>query len=159
MRPAEADEPRFYFGLPRLFTYLRGRNPARSEANWVEANIAGAAVMLVSYLAIAHYCLRGATWVKELPLLLPLIVVTWIFWLLVFYVDAQLIKLLRAFGLARRCSNKRLQSVLIGAITTAFACYLLKATPNLRILGVVWITAVFANVVADALLARSHAAS
>lgn len=153
MRTLEPDRPRFYFALPRLFAWLRSRNSARTEKNWVEANIAGAAVMLVSYLAIAHWLFADVARWKQIALLLPAIVVTWVFWLIVLYVNAQIIKVLRAAGALANLSNARAQSVLIGAVASALACYLLDAGALLHGIAVAWISAVCINLLAAVFLA------
>lgn len=154
MQTPEPDPARFYFALPRLVARLRGRNSRRTEKNWIEANIAGAVVMLISYLAIARLLLGEAAGWKQIALLLPLAVVaTWCFWPLLLYVDAQIIKLLHAVGAITKLSNARAQSVLIGSVITALACYLLKMGPMLRALGAIWIAAVCVNLLAAVLLA------
>lgn len=154
MRSAESDAARFYFALPRFVARFCGRNFERTENNWLEANIVGAAVMLVSYLAITHYLLRRAPPSKQLLLLLPVIVVTWLFWLLVLYINAQIIKLLRATGIISDLSNARAQSLLIGTVTTALAYYLVIAGGIVAMIGAIWIDALCVNLLAAALLAR-----
>ncbi len=153
MRSGEAGPPEFYFALPRLVAHLRARNAARTEKNWIEANIAGAAVMLVSYLAISRLWLSGFELWKQIALLLPAVVVTWIFWQLVLYIDAQIIKALRAAGFIRGLSNARAQSFFISTITTALAWYLLSGHAFLRAIGAAWIVAVCGNLLAATLLA------
>lgn len=152
MPSPEPGAGQFYFALPRLVARLRGRNPERTERNWIEANTAGTMVMLVSYLAIAR-CLVGeaAGW-KQIASLLPLVVVTWCFWLLVLYLDAQIIKLLRALGVLQELSNARAQSVLVGCVTTALALSVLKAGPMLSAIGAIWLGAVCVNLLAAVLL-------
>ncbi|MBA3881855.1 MAG: hypothetical protein H0X73_03855 [Chthoniobacterales bacterium] len=153
MRSAERGAAEFYFALPRLVAHLRGANSDRTENNWIEANIAGAAVMLVSFLAISSFLWSASTLSMQIILLLPTVVITWLVWLLVLYVDAQLIKVLRAVGLLRGVPNARLQSLFISTITTVFACYLLNREPFLGTVAAVWIVAVFANLLATVVLA------
>lgn len=155
MARSEADDPQFYFALPRLIAALRHRNAARTETNWLEANVAGAAVMLVSYLALDRLCLGGAAFPRQLLFLLPLVLLTWIFWIIALYVNAQIIKLFRSFGMPAAVSNARAQSLLIAIITTGFACQLAGDPSWRRGIGITWITAVVVNLISAGCLAVS----
>ncbi len=153
MRSAERHGPQFYFALPRLVAHLRGQSARRTEKNWVEANIVGTAVMLISLLAILSFFWSGNRPSMQLVLLLPTVVITWVFWLLVLYIDAQIIKALRAAGMLRGVSNTRMQSLFISIITTVLACYLVTVGPLLAAIGIGWICALFTNLLAAMLLA------
>lgn len=153
MQASDLDAPRFYFALPRLIAFLRGRDSARTEKNWLEANIVGAAVMLVSYTAISRLLIGGLAFWAQIASLVATAFATWIFWLLVFHIDAQIIKMLRAVGLIRDLSNARVQSAIVGIITTAFAWSLLAAPGWLKALGTAWIIATCLNLIAAGLLA------
>ena len=156
MRSSERHGPEFYFALPRLVAHLRGHSARRTEKNWVEANIVGTAVMLITFLAILSFLWSGYRPSMQLVLLLPTVVINWVFWQIVLYIDAQIIKGLRAAGLVRGVSNARMQSLFISSITTVLACYLLTAGPLLAAVGIGWICAVFANLLAAMLLAFNH---
>jgi len=51
----------------------------------------------------------------------------------------------------------RAQSVLIGMLTTAFACQLARSGTWLRVIGLVWIAALCCNLLAAAVLALTDA--
>jgi hypothetical protein len=86
-------------------------------------------------------------------LLVAVVIVTWLFWLLILYINAQLIELLRVVGVLRHLSNARAQSVLICTATTMLSLSLLHAGPVLHAIGAIWIGAVFINLLAAMLLA------
>lgn len=153
MRTAETRPAQYYFALPRLVASLRSQHAPRSENNWIEANIVGMGVMLVSYLAIARPLLRGAALATQLTLLLPLVLAMWPFWLLVLYLNALLIKLLRITGFLTDVSNARAQSILTALITTALAWQLLAGPPAMRAVGATWLVSVCLNFIAAAILA------
>lgn len=151
------ERPEFYFALPRLLAKWRGQSAARTEKNWLETNIAGTLSHLVVYVFAFQLLLaESAPW-NQLLLCIPLALLVWIFWLLVFYFNSWLIELLRTCGLMRRLSDSRAQSVIIGLMTTAFAVYLLFAGPCAAMLGIIWLAAVSLNLVAAAVLALSDA--
>jgi hypothetical protein len=158
MPQTERAAPRFYFALPRLYERLRQRPSGRTELNFVEANIVGTAVMLISYLGIAHWVLRDAARWQQVAFLLPVVVLTWLFWLILLYLNAQIIKLLRAAGAFAHLSNARLQSVLAGVAVTVFAYKLCDAGPLLGAIGLAWLVAVCLNLGAAVSLAllQSH---
>lgn len=136
---------RFYFALPRMLTDPKA---ARSEMNWGEANLAGAGVFLVSYAALDQL-LAG----PSIVLLVPLAILAWLLWIVALYVNSLVIKLLRACGLMRAVSDARAQSVLIGATTTALACWLLEADSWVRWLGAAWLVVTSLNLLAALALA------
>ncbi len=109
--------------------------------------------MLITFLAILSFLWSGYRPSMQLVLLLPTVVINWVFWLIVLYIDAQIIKALRAAGMLGGVSNARMQSLFINSITTVLACYLLTAGPLLAAIGIGWICAVFANLLAAMLLA------
>jgi hypothetical protein len=151
MAKIDAKPARFHFALPRL---LAGGDIRPAETNWLEANVVGAAVMLISYLAVRRWILGGATSAeRELLFFIPLVITTWIFWLLALYFDALLIPVLRLAGLPMTVSNAQAQSVLVATITTAFALQLTAERGWPRCLGWLWIGAVCANLLAALLLA------
>jgi hypothetical protein len=154
MRTTDANPPRFHFALPRLFAYLAGGDTKPVETNWLEANVVGAAVMLISYLALQRWILGSAGSIqRELLFVVPLVLATWIFWLFALYFDAVIIRLLRFTGLLTGVSNAQAQSVLVTTTTTAFALQLTGERGWPRPFGWLWLVAVCANVLAALLLA------
>ncbi|HSH39400.1 MAG TPA: hypothetical protein VK993_11500 [Chthoniobacterales bacterium] len=149
--------PRYYFALPRLFARLTGASAQRSEQNWLEAAVAGTLVHAVAYIFAARLLLAGrATW-QQIGLLLPLALLVWAWWSVIIYANALLIRALRAGGFLRQSADRHLQSILIGVVTTIFACDLVTAGAWTRLVGLAWLGAVALNLAAAAILALMHA--
>jgi hypothetical protein len=151
----EKTEPAFYFCLPRLLARWRGGNAARTEMNWLEANIVGGAVHLIVYLFFARLFIGDLEFWQQLLLLAPLVVLVWVWWLLFLYVNSLILKFLRSVGLMRQLADNRAQSILICVTTTVFAIALVASDSWLRAIGVAWIAAVFLNQAAALLLGVS----
>jgi hypothetical protein len=88
-----------------------------------------------------------------LPILLFAI---WIFWLIVLYVNSLIVKACWICGLCTDLPRNRIQSVLMGILTTAFAAQLIAAGSWMRWVGASWIIAVALNLTAALLLALFH---
>ena len=149
--------PRFYFALPRLLAKLGGCSAARTESNWLEANIVGTATHAIAYIFFAHLLLAGLPRWQQFALLLPIAGVVWLFWLLLFALNAVVISLFRAAGLLRRMPESHVQGIAIGALTTVFAFHLITAGSWMRPLGIAWVIAVSLNLLAAIILAFTHA--
>jgi hypothetical protein len=147
------DGARFFFSLSRLIAKLRGKNAGRTEQNWIEANVVGAAFYLVTYLCVANLLLSGLARWMQIALLLPVVFLVWAGWLILFYAGTLLIRLLRAVQPLPALPAHRIQGVLSGIVTTACAWQLLGADSWLRGIGLVWLIAVGLNLVAAAVLA------
>jgi hypothetical protein len=87
------------------------------------------------------------------PALLGLIFVVWFLWLIVLYLNSLIVKLYWAWGLFTNLSSNRIQSVLIGILTSVFAAELMTAGGWTRWIGIAWIAAVMLNLSAALLLA------
>ena len=149
--------PRYYFALPRLLTRLRGGSLERCEQNSIEAAVAGTMVHTITFVFALRLLLADrATW-QQLLLVLPVALLIWAWWSLVIYTNSLIINAARAAGLFRERANRHLQSVLIAIVTTVFAWQLVAAGSWMRLLGLIWITAVALNLAAAALLASMHA--
>lgn len=148
---------RFYFSLPRLIARQIGWNDARTENNWVEANVVGGLSHLLWYAFAADVLLRGLTSWLQGALLLPLAFLVWFVWLIAIYLDSVLIRLLRACKMFGELSNARMQSVLLGILTTAFAAHLVAHASLLDFAGILWIALVGMNLLAAAVLVVSNA--
>ena len=147
-RTDEQSAPRFYFALPRLLARLAGGSSAPTEQNWLETNAVGGAIHLILFLTGAQALLAGRVWWQQVALLLPLFVLFWAFWIIYFYVTTRLLKLLRV-----RMPPDRAQGLLIAIVTSGCACWLLQAGGLLRVVAMVWLCAVSANVIAAGVLA------
>jgi hypothetical protein len=150
------ESPGNYFALPRFIRKLRGGNAARSERNWLEAYVPGAVVYLISYLFTANLLLPKLNW-WQIAVSLPLLLFgLWIAWLIVLYINSLIAKGCEIIGLCADLPRRRVQSVLMGILTTMFAAQLLTANPWLRAIGALWIVGVALNLAAALMLALFH---
>jgi hypothetical protein len=147
----------FYFALPRLIASQFGWSAARQETNWLEANIVGSVEHLIWYAFAADLLLRHRSLWAQILLLVPLAFAVWICWLIVLYVNSLLIRLLRLFRPIRDLSNARVQSVLLGIVTSVFASLLVMRDSSLAPMGLLWVTAVSLNLLAAAILVVTEA--
>jgi hypothetical protein len=142
-----------YFALPRLVRKWRGGSAERSEIDWREGYATGVVVYLISYFFVASLLLRHLHgWRLGLALAL-LLFGMWIFWLIVVYLNSLIAKAIWACGFAANLSPSRVQNVLIGLLTTAFAAQLIIAGPWISWIGALWLMAVCSNLGAALLLA------
>jgi hypothetical protein len=142
-----------YFALLRLLSKLRGLSAARSEGNWIEAYVAGSAVFFISYVFVASMVWPKLLWWQNVIALPLLVVGVWIAWLIVLYLHSLLVRLCWAVGLCTDLPRNRVQSVLMGIVTTALAAQLVARGSWLRWIGLIWIAAVALNLAAALLLA------
>lgn len=152
-------EPGFYFALPRLFARVRGGNSARTETNWLEANVVGGLIHGIAYLFVARLCLGALERWQQLLLLLPLAALLWAAWLLILYFNYLIVWFFRATGMMRKMPDDRAQGLLIATMTTAFAVALLNAGGFFAVAGGLWILVLALNLAAGGLLALLHATS
>ena len=113
----------------------------------------GTVVYLISYLFTANLLLPKLNW-WQTAIVLPLLLFgLWIGWLIVLYINSLIAKGCQSVGLCADLPRRRVQSVLMGILTTIFAAQLLTAGPWLRVIGALWIVAVALNLAAALLLA------
>lgn len=149
MEPVQPNESQGnYFALPRFIEKLRGRSGVRSEGNWLEAYLAGSAVYLISYLFAANLLLAHLSLLQATVALLLLLFGIWICWLIVLYVHSLVVKAVWACGVCVDLPRNRVQSVLMGILTTAFAAQLLTTGSWLIWVGALWMIAVALNLTA-----------
>ena len=151
-----SDMPGFNFALPRLMARLLGKNAHRTETNWLEANIVGTLQHLIVYLFACQWLLAGLGAWQKLLLALPLALLVWGFWVILFYVNFRIIMALHYLRIWRERPNNRAQSVLLGLITTLLAVLLVRNGACTAVLGYAWLAAVCSNLAAAALLSLSH---
>jgi len=142
-----------YFALLRLVRKFIGKDGRRSEGSRAEAHLIGVAVYLISYFFSALLLLPYLRPWTLVPALLGLIFVVWFLWLIVLYLNSLMVKLCWRWGLFTDISGNRIQSVLIGILTSVFAAELMVGGSWLRWLGALWIVAVALNLSAAFLLA------
>jgi hypothetical protein len=147
----------FYFALPRLIASQFGWSAARRESNWLEANIVGCVEHLIWYAFAAHIFVGNLPLWAQVLSLIPLAFAVWVWWLIVLYLNSILIHLLRLFRPIRDLSNARVQSVLLGTVTTVFASFLVTRNSWLAPVGLLWVTAVSLNLLAAAILVVTEA--
>lgn len=150
------NEPRFYFALPRLLSKMRGGNASRAETNATEAWLGGVGIYSVSYLYFAGYIFAVSSYPLRALLLVVLAFLVWLFWLLVFYLNSLILKLLDAVGLLRALPARRGQSVLLVIIATAMSAALVQRGSFVGEIGAIWLTATAMNLAAAAVLAFSN---
>ncbi|MFL6589282.1 MAG: hypothetical protein ACJ8M4_03840 [Chthoniobacterales bacterium] len=153
MTESERKSPRFYFALPRLMSKWRGGDSTRAEKNSVEAWAAGIAIYIVSYLFFAAFVSAGFSWWLTALIFIGLAFGTWLFWLVVLYLNSFVIKLLRFVGLIHGVPDRYVQSVLISATATAMAVSLATSGSWMTEIAALWIIAVTMNLAAAAILA------
>lgn len=141
----QSNRARFYFALPRLVAKLNGENSDRAVTNGHEANIASVSIFAITYLFGCLGIASGASRGRVIGSLFLLIFVTWIFWLVAFYLNAVAIRLCRHIGIFRRVEVVRAQSILIVGETTVFAIALALRGDWFAIAASIWLTAVALN--------------
>ena len=151
MIPNESDGN--YFALPRFVRKSFGKNSKRSEGSWAEAHFVSVAVYLIGYLFAVHLLLPHLSGWTLIPALFALLFLMWIFWLLVLYLNSLVVKLCRVLGLFPDLPGNRIQSVLIGILTSVFAAELIASGTWTCWIGIIWIAAVMLNLSAALLLA------
>ncbi|MGI9086618.1 MAG: hypothetical protein ACR2HH_02590 [Chthoniobacterales bacterium] len=144
------EEPRFYFALPRLLASQFGRSAKRTERNWLEATLVGTLEHFLWFAFAFDLLPAGLTTAWKIALLLPLAIVIWICWLLALYLNLVVIRGLRRFRFFQELSNVRIQSVLLGSMTTIFAFHLVIRDSFFSLGGLLWIAAVALNLLAAA---------
>ena len=142
-----------YFALRRLWLLARGKKAERSEADWREAHFPGYFIFLISYLFAANIISDCDIGVDDIPWLVALAFATWLGWLLILYLNSLAAGLCRRVGLFTDLPPSRIQSVLIGLLTSVFAADLLLAPWCIRWIGAFWLLAVASNLAAAFVLA------
>lgn len=148
--------PSFYFSLPRLLAKFRGGDTARAEKNATEAWAASLAVYAISYLYFADFVSDALRWWMRALIFMALAFLVWLFWLLVFYLNSLLLKLVHSLGLFRSLPMRRGQSVLIATTATAMAIALVQRDSFASEVGAVWLIATALNLVAAMILAFNN---
>jgi hypothetical protein len=156
-KPDDQSMPRYFFSLPRLIARLRGHNAERTDTHWLEANAVGTLIHAIVFLFLARWLLTGSSTWQQLALLVPLAILTLLFWMLLFAVQVLVIKAARAFGMLRNVPDDRANGMLVGIVTTVFACQLLGAGTWLRAIAAVWLVALALNLLAACVLGLSNA--
>jgi hypothetical protein len=143
----------FYFALPRLFNWWRGRPHQASEANAFEAYLGSVGIFALTYVfGWSLFARKPAEWRTILAAVL-LVPAVWVFWISVFFINAFFIKLLHANKLFRGINNRDAQNIYIGFILSAFAVHLSILQGWTHWLGTLGLFAIGANFLAMIILA------
>ena len=142
----------FYFALPRLLNRMRGRTDEVSESNAAEAYLGSLGIFIITFVfGLQLFAERFGGW-SVIAFDLVLVFAVWIFWVVVFYINSLIVKLLRACGLFRGTPNRRAQDIFIAIVVAAMA-YRLSILPGWqRSVGLLCLCALSANFVAAILL-------
>src|ERR1017187_10290865 len=125
----------FYFALPRLLHRMGGGTDKISEGNAAEAYLGGIVTFLVSFLFSWQLLAGRCTGWQAIAVGIVLLLAVSILWLLVFYLDSLVIKILRIGGIFRKMANRHAQDILIQIVVAAFAYELAISVSWMRCIG------------------------
>lgn len=152
------DELGYAFALPRLAARFGGRQVRRAELSRWEAYGTGILVFGISCVFAGRAILplvRPLALQLLALLLLPFAI--WIAFLLVYFVNAQIVALLRRLGLYSAPTNNSLQHfVIISGITLLAALLLRDECDWVKSLGVFWLGLVSLNLLSILILKLRH---
>ena len=154
----EGRELGYAFALPRLIARLGGRNARREELSRWEAYGLGILVFGIGCVFAAHAFLPFVR--PVFPRLLALCVLPfamWVAFLLLYYVNALVIALLRRAELYAAPTNNPFQHIVIMSLTTVAAALLLRDGNGwMRSLGILWLALLGLNLLAVVILKLRH---
>jgi hypothetical protein len=148
----------YAFALPRLIARLVGRRARRAELSRWEAYGLGILVFGISCVFAARIILP----VVRLEVLQGLVLVLlpfaiWIAYLLLYFLNAQIVSLLRTLGLYTAPTNNPFQHIVIMSGTTLLAGLLLQdECAWLKSLGIFWLVLLALNLLSIAVLKLLH---
>ena len=142
----------FYFALPRLLHRLGGGTDKISEGNTAEAYLGGIVTFLVSFLFAWQLFADRCTGWQAIAVGILLLLAVSILWLLVFYLNSLVIKILRIGGIFRKMANRHAQDILIEVLVAVFAYELAISVSWTRWIGISSLLLLGANFVAALLL-------
>lgn len=154
MKAGHPGERGYFFALPRLLVRLGGGNARRAEFSAAESYGAGIFVFAVGCVlagrAIWEF-VRAEDWRVLLLVLLPIEV--WIAFLVWYYLNSLIARLLRRLGVYSARTNNPLQHAIIISVLTVLLGWLMATNGGwLRSLGVFWCALLAANLLAFGLL-------
>ena len=139
------------FALPRMVARTAGRPVRRAQFSAVESYGVCLLVFAIHCIFLAQLLsvqLKAISWLRILVLLLlPLL--TWIYFLLLYYVISLVLQLLRKFRLFVSWPNNRFQSLVLIALTAFIALRFLRSNTSwLILLGWFWLGLLLLNLLA-----------
>ncbi|MEO8439194.1 MAG: hypothetical protein ABI540_03120 [Spartobacteria bacterium] len=160
MREAGPNQLGYAFALPRLAARLAGWKVHRAELSRWEAYGLGFLVFGISCVAAARVLLPLVRPVAAQALLLCLLpFAIWVAFLLLYYVNALILRALRRLGLYTAVTNNPFQHFVIMTLTTALALGLMRNDAAwLRLLGIFWVLLLGLNLFSLLLLKVLHEA-
>lgn len=148
----------YAFALPRLVARLAGRRARRAELSRWEAYGLGILVFGISCVFAARFILPVVR--PGLPQALVLVLLPfaiWIGYLLLYFVNARIVALLRTLGLYTAPTNKPFQHFVIMSGTTLLAArFLQDECAWLKSLGVFWLGLLALNLLSLFVLKFRH---
>ena len=100
---------------------MRGGTDKVSESNAAESYLGSIGIFIITFVfAVQLFAERFSGW-SVIAFDLVLVFAVWIFWLVVFYINSLIVKLLRACGLFRETPNRRAQDIFIAIVLAAMA--------------------------------------
>ncbi len=147
------DDAGFYFALPRLCSRLLGGKGERSERSAVEAFGVGVWMYFIHFGYAALALRLNDLSVASLLLIVLVAAAVWIWWLLIFYANSLVAKLLAMTPAFRSMPLREIASMIFCAETTLIAIALTRANSIFRWLALAWLIAVVLNGVAAIVIA------
>lgn len=158
MNPPGPDQLGYAFALPRLLARLAGRQVRRAQLSRWEAFGFGILVFGMSWFFLARLVLpfvRPRFLLGLVLLLLPFAL--WVAFLLLYFVNAQVVALLRRFGLYTAPTNNPFQHFVIMTLTSGIALLFWRDDGGwIHSLGAFWLGLLFCNLLAIAILKFRH---
>ena len=131
---------------------MRGGTDKVSESNAAEAYLGSIGIFIITFVfGLQLFAERFSGW-SVIAFDLVLVFAVWIFWLIVFYINSLIVKLLRACGLFRETPNRRAQDIFIAIVLAAMAYRLSILHGWLGWIGWLCLCALGANFLAAILL-------
>jgi len=131
---------------------MRGGTDKVSESNAAESYLGSIGIFIITFVfGLQLFAERFSGW-SVIAFDLVLVFAVWIFWLIVFYINSLIVKLLRACGLFRETPNRRAQDIFIAIVVAAMAYRLSILHGWLGWIGWLCLCALGANFLAAILL-------
>jgi hypothetical protein len=156
--PGESSDLGYAFALPRFLARLAGRPVRQAEFSRWEAYGLGILVFGISCVFVARLILplvRPGIWQALFLFLLP--PAMWMAYLLLYFINAQVVALLRRRGFYSAPTNNPFQHFVIMSLTTWLALLFLRDGCDwVKSLGVLWLGLLFCNLLATVILKLRH---